>query len=718
MMGAHVLEQARLHETPQARRRRHDLRLPEVSRRCRSARTTSGTATRRRRTRPTGSPRRRCSSALRRTAQQYGTNAIFLLPVEPLRAARQLRPRDLPRDPGADPEDGRGAGARRGSITLWGDGSPTREFLYVDDCVEGLAARGRALRRRRARQPRHRRGDLDPGSRRARRRARRATGEIGWDTSMPNGQPRRKLDTSRAEELLRVPRRRAAARRDARTVDWYRRACPPEQPAADAAAGRCPRPQPDPTDGASRRRPARGHPRRRGGDAIRARTARADVRRGGLHGGARRYPARPGDRLPGVPRAAAGLLLPARVDRGHDRVVAARPAHRHAARRARRARRGLRDRAPLRRCRGRARRRGAARGRASVPRQRGTRRGRSAVPRARAGRARSRRVVVRARPRAQERPWLAAAAGVALACSILVKLFTGTIFVPLVALAIRNRTSWRTLVATVAGGLGTLAVLAITHVRTVDDFWRGSVSGQLANRDLVAPSHWDNFVRVYHFFDLRTPGAYLAAAGIAIAIVRAVRGSGPRVVADLGVDGERRRVHGLDAAAPRPPPRPARGGDRRAGRDRARCRDRRDPGTEPPPRGRRRGRARRRRGNGAAVAPARPQREAERPRRPLGRRRPPHERAPGRATSSPTFPTPRCSPTGASPAPRSTPPGAVSSRASSRPTTSLRIADDYDVNVVVTGRMLLRSPGLAGKLRARFPVQRTFPGGGAVAYLR
>ena len=55
-----------------------------------------------------------------------------------------------------------------------------------------------------------------------------------------------------------------------------------------------------------------------------------------------------------------------------------------------------------------------------------------------------------------ERPWLAAAAGVALACSILVKLFTGTIFVPLVALAIRNRTSWRTLAATVAGGLGTL----------------------------------------------------------------------------------------------------------------------------------------------------------------------------------------------------------------------------------------------------------------------
>ena len=69
--------------------------------------------------------------------EQYGLNAIFLLPVEPLRAARQLRPRDLARDPGADPQDGRGR-ARRAEIVLWGDGSPTREFLYVEDCAEGI----------------------------------------------------------------------------------------------------------------------------------------------------------------------------------------------------------------------------------------------------------------------------------------------------------------------------------------------------------------------------------------------------------------------------------------------------------------------------------------------------------------------------------------------------------------------------------------------------
>ena len=126
----------------------------------------------------------------------------------------------------------------------------------------------------------------------------------------------------------------------------------------------------------------------------------------------------------------------------------------------------------------------------------------------------------------RERRWLAVTAGVALACSILVKLFTGTIFVPLIALAIRNRTSWRTLAATAAGGLGVLALLVLTHLGTVDDFWRGAVSGQLANRNIKAPSHVDNLVRVFGFFDPRTPATYLALAGVAAAVVQALRGRG------------------------------------------------------------------------------------------------------------------------------------------------------------------------------------------------
>ena len=97
--------------------------------------------------------------------EQYGLNSVFLLPDEPLRAARQLRPRDVARDPGADPQDGRG---RRTRSCLWGDGSPTREFLYVDDCVEGFVL---AAERYDGAEPVNLgagQRDLDPRARRAR----------------------------------------------------------------------------------------------------------------------------------------------------------------------------------------------------------------------------------------------------------------------------------------------------------------------------------------------------------------------------------------------------------------------------------------------------------------------------------------------------------------------------------------------------------------------
>ena len=210
MMGANVLEAARAARRP-ARSSSPARSAPtRSSRRCRSARTTSGTATPRRRTRRTASRRRRCSSAAQAYREQYGLDTVFLLP------ANLYGPRDnfdletshvipaLIRKMLEAPRRGRALGRRLADARV-----PLRRRLR-----RGLPARGRALRRRRAGQPRHGRRDLDPragGDDRGRRPA--STGEIVWDTSMPNGQPRRSLDASRARGAVRLRGADVAARR-------------------------------------------------------------------------------------------------------------------------------------------------------------------------------------------------------------------------------------------------------------------------------------------------------------------------------------------------------------------------------------------------------------------------------------------------------------------------------------------------------------------------
>ena len=150
--------------------------------------------------------------------QQYGLNSIFLLP------ANLYGPRDnfdletshvipdLIRKMLETPE----------RVVLWGDGSPTREFLYVDDCVEGLAL---AAERYDGADP----VNLGTGNEISIRdladliaELTGFEGEIEWDSSMPNGQPRRSLDASRARQHFgfeaRVPLRDGLER----TIAWYR----------------------------------------------------------------------------------------------------------------------------------------------------------------------------------------------------------------------------------------------------------------------------------------------------------------------------------------------------------------------------------------------------------------------------------------------------------------------------------------------------------------
>jgi GDP-L-fucose synthase len=107
-------------------------------------------------------------------------------------------------------------------VVLWGDGSPTREYLYVEDCVEGLLL---AAEQYDGPQPVNLGTGVETSIRETAELVADAvgfSGNIVWDTSMPNGQPRRSLDPSRAAELFGF--RAKTSLRDGleRTVDWYR----------------------------------------------------------------------------------------------------------------------------------------------------------------------------------------------------------------------------------------------------------------------------------------------------------------------------------------------------------------------------------------------------------------------------------------------------------------------------------------------------------------
>ncbi|MGZ6970623.1 MAG: GDP-L-fucose synthase family protein [Thermoanaerobaculia bacterium] len=112
------------------------------------------------------------------------------------------------------------SGARE--VVLWGDGTPTREFLYVEDAAEGILA---AAERYDGAAPVNLGSGEEISIRDLASLVARETGyqgEIRWDTSRPNGQPRRKLDVTRAERLFGWRSRVSLPEGLRRTIDWYR----------------------------------------------------------------------------------------------------------------------------------------------------------------------------------------------------------------------------------------------------------------------------------------------------------------------------------------------------------------------------------------------------------------------------------------------------------------------------------------------------------------
>src|SRR5215210_3368032 len=152
--------------------------------------------------------------------EQYGLNSVFLLP------ANLYGPRDSfdLETSHVIPALVRKMLSGEDEVVLWGDGSPTREFLYVDDCAEGLAL---AAERYDGPDPVNLGTGREISIRELAELIADVTGfegEIVWDTSMPNGQPRRSLDTTRARELFGFKARTPLREGLERTIAWYRSA--------------------------------------------------------------------------------------------------------------------------------------------------------------------------------------------------------------------------------------------------------------------------------------------------------------------------------------------------------------------------------------------------------------------------------------------------------------------------------------------------------------
>lgn len=154
--------------------------------------------------------------------QEYGFNGIFVMPVNLYGPRDNFDLESSHVIPAMIRKFVEAAESGSPSVTLWGDGSPTREFLYVEDAAEGVVAAAELYD---GAEP------VNLGSGEEMRIGDLATvvaretgfrGEIVWDTSRPNGQPRRSLDTSRAEAFFGFRAATSMHEGLARTIAWYR----------------------------------------------------------------------------------------------------------------------------------------------------------------------------------------------------------------------------------------------------------------------------------------------------------------------------------------------------------------------------------------------------------------------------------------------------------------------------------------------------------------
>jgi GDP-L-fucose synthase len=153
--------------------------------------------------------------------EQYGFNAIYLLPVNLYGPKDNFHPEYSHVIPALIRKIFEAKESGEDSITLWGTGKPTREFLYVEDAAEGIIL---------ATEKYNKSGPVNLGSGWEISIKDLAEllleligfdGEIRWDASKPDGQPRRRLDVSKAEKEFGFKAKVGLREGLKMTIDWY-----------------------------------------------------------------------------------------------------------------------------------------------------------------------------------------------------------------------------------------------------------------------------------------------------------------------------------------------------------------------------------------------------------------------------------------------------------------------------------------------------------------
>jgi GDP-L-fucose synthase len=155
--------------------------------------------------------------------QQYGFNSIFLLPVNLYGPGDNFNLDSSHVIPALIRKCIEAQESGQTEMEVWGDGSPTREFLYVEDAAEGIL---RAAEHYNRSDPVNLGSGYEISIKDLAERIARLTGFDGrlvWNTSKPNGQPRRALDTRRAEQYFGFKAQVDFEEGLRRTVEWYRK---------------------------------------------------------------------------------------------------------------------------------------------------------------------------------------------------------------------------------------------------------------------------------------------------------------------------------------------------------------------------------------------------------------------------------------------------------------------------------------------------------------